>query len=185
MKTTAQPIRSTMVFGLICGLLLIPLAVGLSYVVSWSIALCIIFWGYLSAYSYMLTNWSKKSFLLNIFPLLLVLVAIFWTDSISAFLLIALGVFSWIRSGICYPKHFIRRLFAEIALSLGGGALVAILTPISVFSWAMAVWLFFLVQALYFVIFEIDHIAEEDLGRDPFDRARKQAEQILTANEYL
>lgn len=181
MKTTARPIRSTMVFGLICGLLLIPLAVGLSYVVSWSSALCIILWGYLAAYSYMLTRWSKKSFISNVFPLLLVLVTIFWVDSISAFLLIALGVFSWIRSGICYPKYFIRRLFAEIALCLGGGTLVAILTPISVFSWAMAVWLFFLVQALYFVIFEIDHIVKEDIERDLFDQAREQAEKILSA----
>ncbi len=185
MKTTARPIRSTMVFGVVCGLLLVPLAVGFSYVLSWSIALCIIFWGYLSAYSYMLTRWSKKSFISSVFPLLLVLVAIFWIDSISAFLLIALGVFSWIRSGICYPRHLIRRLFGEIALCLGGGALVAFLTPISVFSWAMAVWLFFLVQTLYFVIFENDHIAQENMGRDPFDRAREQAEEILTANEYL
>jgi len=185
MKTTARPIRSTMVFGLICGLALIPLTVGCSYVVSWSSALCIIFWGYLSAYSYMLTCWSKKSFTSSVFPLLLVFVAIVWIDSMSAFLLFALGVFSWIRSGICYPKPFIKRLFAEIVLCLGGGALVAILSPISVFSWAMAVWLFFLVQALYFVIFETDHIAEENMGRDPFDRTREQAEKILTSNEYI
>ena len=180
MKTTARPIRTTIVFGLISGLLLSPLTVGLSYVLSWSSALCIIFWGYLAAYSYMLTSWSKKSFISSVFPLLLALAAIFWVNSISAFLLIALGVFSWIRSGICYPRHFTRRFFAEIALCLGGAALVAILTPLSVLSWSLAVWLFFLVQALYFVFFEIDHIQQEDLERDPFDQARTQAEKILS-----
>ncbi len=181
MKTTARPIRTPMVFGLICGLLLSPLTVGLSYVMSWSGALCIIFWGYLAAYSYMLTSWSKKSFISNVFPLLLALASIFWVNSISAFLLIAIGVFSWIRSGICYPRHFTKRFLAEIALCLGGGALVAILTPLSVLSWALAVWLFFLVQALYFVLFEIDHIAQEDIERDPFDQAREQADKILSS----
>jgi len=130
----------------------------------------------------MLTSWSKKSFISAVFPLLLALAAIFWVNSISAFLLIALGVFSWIRSGICYPRQFTRRFFAEIVLCLGGGALVAILTPLSVLSWALAVWLFFLVQALYFVLFEKDdHTAQEDIERDPFDQARTRAEKILSA----
>ena len=58
---------------------------------------------------------------------------------------------------------------------------MAILTPLSVLSWALAVWLFFLVQALYFVLFEIDHSPQEDIDRDPFDQARTRAEKILSA----
>jgi hypothetical protein len=181
MKTTARPVQTTIAFGLMCGLSLIPLTVGLSYVMSWSNAICITFWAYLAAYGLILTTWSQKDSISIAFPLLLALVATFWLESISAFLLIALGVLSWIRSGICYPKKITKRLFAEVALCYGGGVLVAILTPKTMMAWALAVWLFFLIQALYFAIFEMNHIEEEYIQRDLFDQARKHAEKILSS----
>ena len=181
MKTTARSVQTTVGFGVICGLLLIPLTVGLSYVISWPNARCITFWAYLAAYGLILTAWSQKDSISIVFPLLLALVAALWTNSISGFLLIALGVLSWIRSGVCFPQNITKRIFAEIALCSGGGVLVAILTPSTMITWALGVWLFFLIQALYFVIFEINHIEPEGIQRDQFDQARKQAEKILSA----
>jgi hypothetical protein len=181
MKTTARPVQTTIAFGLICGLSLIPLYIGLSYVMSWSNAMSITFWAYLAAYSLMLTAWSQKNRISITFPLLLALVAAFWVDSISTFLLIALGILSWIRSGICYPENITKRFFAEVALCFGGAVVVAILTPKTMLAWALAVWLFFLIQALYFVIFEMNHIEKEDIQHDLFDQARKQAEKILSS----
>jgi hypothetical protein len=181
MKTNARHVQITIAFGLICGLSLIPLNVGLSYIMSWPNAMSITFWAYLAAYGLILTTWSQKDSISIAFPLLLALVAAFWVDSISAFLLIALGVLSWIRSGICYPQNITKRLFAEVALCYGGGILVAILTPSTMMTWALAVWLFFLIQALYFVIFEMNHKEQEDIQRDLFDQAKKQAEKILSS----
>jgi hypothetical protein len=102
-------------------------------------------------------------------------------DSISAFLLIALGVLSWVRSGICYANNIIAKLFAEVVVCFGGGILAAVLTPNTMLTWALAVWLFFLIQALYFVIFESDRTMQEDVQRDLFDQAREQAEKILSS----
>lgn len=181
MKTTARPVQTTVAFGLICGLSLIPLIVGLSYVMSWSNAMSITFWAYLAAYSLILAVWSQKNCISIVFPLLLALVAAFWVDSISAFLLISLGVLSWIRSGICYPQNITKRLIVESALCFGGGLLVAILTPQTMVTWALAVWLFFLIQALYFVIFEMNLIKQAEIQNDLFDQARKQAETILSS----
>ena len=181
MKTTARPVQTTVAFGLLCGLLLIPLTIGLNYVVPWSNAMCITFWGYLCAYGLMLTTWSQKDCISILYPLLLALVTALWVDSISFFLLIALGILGWIRSGICYPKNFTKRLFAEVALCFGGGVLVTMLTPGTIFTWALAVWLFFLIQALYFVIFEMNPIEQENIQLDLFDEARKQAEKILSS----
>lgn len=96
------------------------------------------------------------------------------------FLLIALGIFSWIRSGICFQTLQVQRLCSEIILSLGGGGLVAGLTPVSAVTWALGIWLFFLVQALYFVWFEKigDKMAEIEI--DLFEKARMGAEKILS-----
>ena len=85
MKTTARPIRTTIVFGLICGLAFIPLAVGLSYVMPWSKAFCFTVWVYLAAYGFVLTSWSDKDRVSIFFPLLLALLTIFLVNSPSAF----------------------------------------------------------------------------------------------------
>jgi len=66
-------------------------------------------------------------------------------------------------------------------LSLGGGALVALFTPVSEISWALGIWLFFLIQALYFLLFEKtgDKIADTEI--DLFEKARMEAEKILSS----
>ena len=181
MKTTIRPVQTTIAFGLICGLSLVPSVVGLSYVMSWPNAMRVTFWAYLAAYSLILTVWSQKRSISIAFPILLALVAAFGVASFAVFLLIAFGVMSWIRSGICYPENITRRIFAEVALCFGGGVLAAILTPNTMLMWALAVWMFFLIQALYFVIFEINQANQVDVQHDLFDHSRKQAEKILSS----
>jgi len=180
MKTTSQPIRTTIVFGLICGLSFIPLAIGLDYIVSGLTAFCLTLWIYLSAYGLLMVSWSKKRITSVVFPLLLALITILGVDTISSFLWIAMGTFSWIRSGICYPTHFKNRLIAETLLCIGAGVLVGSFAPISLFNWAIAIWMFFLVQALYSVIFEKPLLTEQEIQRDAFEQAREQAEKILS-----
>ncbi len=180
MKTTQNPVRTTIFFGLICGLSFIPLSLQLSYFIPWPKAYWIILCLYVTAYGFFLTRLSKKQPLRICPSLLFLFPSVFLTGSTAIFLLIALGIFSWIRSGICFQTLQVKRLFSEIILSLGGGVLVAGLTPVSAVTWALGIWLFFLVQALYFVWFEKtgDKMAEVEI--DLFEKARMGAEKILS-----
>jgi len=180
MKTTQNPVQTTIFFGLFCGLSFIPLSLYSSYFIPWPKAYWLILCLYVAAYGFFLTRLSKKSPLRIFSSLLLFFPAIFLTSSTAIFLLIALGIFSWIRSGICFQTQQVKRLCSEIVLSLGGGALIAGLTPVSAVPWALGIWLFFLVQPLYFVWFEKagDKMAEIEI--DLFEKARMGAEKILS-----
>ena len=180
MKTISRPIRATVIFGLICGLSFIPLLEGLSHVIPWPKALTLTLWIYIAVYSFVLTRWSGRSVLVIVFPLILIIISLFWIDSISLFLMLMLGILSWIRSGMCFTNHMGRKVFTELILSTGGGALVIGLTPASVLIWPLAIWMFFLVQALYFVIFESNLGKKEQIERDPFEQAKVKAEKILS-----
>ena len=73
-------------------------------------------------------------------------------------------------------------------LYAAGGALIAALPPGSAFGWTLSIWMFFLVQALYFVVFDITTIAAEEkiaLEIDPFERASRRAADILSAGGKL
>ena len=66
-------------------------------------------------------------------------------------------------------------------MSLGGGVLLACFTPHSTVTWAMAIWMFFLVQSLYFVFFrEVGEAEQEKVELDSFEQAKGQAEKILS-----
>lgn len=80
----------------------------------------------------------------------------------------------------CFQTQQVKRLFSEIILSLGGGALVAGLTPVPAVTWALGIWLFFLVQALYFVWFEKTGEKMAEVKIDLFEKARMGAENILS-----
>lgn len=180
MKSTKRPVRATVFFGLICSLSFIPLQVGLSYVFSWSKIFNLTIWMYLSGFGFLLTRWRGKNQPSIIFPLLLLFISVFMVSSNDAFLVLALGVFSWIRSGIYFPKPLHRALVAELGLTIGGAALVAWFTPHSNLTWALGILMFFLVQSLYFVIFENKGIKDK-FAVDPFEEARSAAEKILSA----
>lgn len=181
MKTTQNPVRSTIFFGLFFGLSFIPLSLYSGYFIPWPKANWMILYLYIVAYGFFLSHLGKKS-LLRICPsLMFLLTAVFLTSSTSIFLLIALGFFSWVRSGICFQTLRVKRLFAEIILSLGGWATVAILSPASAVSWALGIWLFFLIQALYFVWFETTGDKTAEVEIDLFEKARMGAEKILSS----
>ena len=181
MKILQRPIRTTIFFGLICGLSFIPLSLILNYFISWSSSTCLTLWVYIAGYSILLTRWSKKGPASIVFPLLLLFLTVFLVDSIPAFFLLALVVMSWIRSGICFKKPAGIRLLIELLICFFGGVLMVVFTPCSAFAWALGFWMFFLVQALYFVFFDSTAIKMDNKDEtDPFERARKFAEDILS-----
>jgi hypothetical protein len=142
-------------------------------------AVNMILWSYLAIYGVLLTRWGEKSALSILFPLVLLLIIIFVVKSNSAFLLFALVIFSWIRSGICFQKPFSRVLLMELFLTLGGTVLAAGFTPDSMVTRALGVWMFFLVQSLYFVFLDHRNL-KEITSSDPFEKAMMQAEKTLS-----
>ena len=184
MKTGHKPVRTTIFFGLICALAFIPLNMALRYVFFRPETLFIIVWIYLGAYSLLLARWSKTRLRLLAFPLLLLLAAACMIHSLTIFIFISLGVLSWIRSRICFPKSFFRLLFAEPLFCMAGGLLSCLFTPASIPAWAMGIWMFFLIQALYFVFFE-DAVqrGEDNIMADPFESAMAAAKTILSPDQ--
>ena len=180
MKTSRRPIRTTLIFGLICGLTFIPISLGLSILIPWSEAFALVLWLYTVVYGILLCRWSGNRIGSIVFPLLLLLGAVFLAGSLTAYFVVALLILSWIRSGICFQKS-LKGFLAELVISLGGGALVSCFIPGSGVTWALGIWMFFLVQALYFVFFETSiSIAIEAPAIDPFERSRRMAEEILS-----
>ena len=182
MKIRQRPVTTTIGFGLICGLSFIPLSQALSAVVSWSSAICLTLWLFAAGYALLLSRWSEQKFSTIFYPILVLLLAVFLVDSMAAFFLLALAVISWIRSGLCFPGQRGIRLAVEMLLCAVGGAQAAVFTPNAALGWALGVWMFFLLQSLYFVILDDRTISPEKkhaFGIDPFEQASRQAEAIL------
>ena len=88
---------------------------------------------------------------------------------------------SWIRSGICFKENpFLKRFGAEIGLGLATGLLVCGAMPAVDIASALGIWLFFLIQALYFVIFDYHRDFEAKIEVDPFEKAKVAAQKILS-----
>ena len=186
MKKIQHPIRNTILYGLVCGLSFIPVALTLNALTPWSCAVGLTLWLFIAGYAILLNIWGQKIQISTVFPLLLLLPALFLIDSIVLFFILALIVTSWIRSGICYQKTGAMGIAVELLLCFSGGLLVLIFTPGSVYAWTLGVWMFFLVQALYFVFFEPSSKRQDAYARmDDFEKASKQAEIILTDSNFV
>jgi hypothetical protein len=181
MITSQRPIRTTLLFGLICGLSFIPANLALSYLIPGPRPIYLTLWLYAAGYSLLLSRWNNKPILISAFPLLLLFVMSFLVNSLAAYYFLSLVVLSWIRSGIYFSKPDGRKLFVEMLLCILGGIPAVAFTPVSASAWVPGIWMFFLIQALYFAIFEIKSITLEDsYETDPFERAGRQAEIILS-----
>jgi len=179
MKNHPQPIRATIFLGLIGGLLFIPLSLGLGLLVHWPQVLYLPIWLFVALYSGLLTRWSLPGIKSVLFPLILILVSLPWVDSMILFMVLILGTLSWIRSGICFSGKMGIKIVIETFICLLAGVLFAILSPTTLLSWSLAVWMFFLAQALFFVFIDTRELAVESVEPDPFAYAREQAETIL------
>ncbi len=91
----------------------------------------------------------------------------------------AAGIVALCRSGVLYRQRTLRTLVAEVGLLTGGLALASFLVGGGLVSWALAVWGYFLIQSVFFLIGGVE--ARRDRGPvDPFDRARAELLALLS-----
>jgi len=185
MKSKTTPIRSTIAWGLIGGLVYIPLSSALSFMVFWPLSIRLSLWILLAGYAVLLSRWASRPLRSIGLPLLLLLLSAFLIESETVFLFAAFVMLSWIRSGICFKrKPLVKRLGAEMGLGLGSGLLLSGAVPGVTLVWALGVWLFFLIQALYFVLFEYQSDPQTKIEVDPFEKSKRAAEKILSGGVF-
>jgi len=176
-----RPTRTTVVYALAGGFLVAPTAMLLSLYLPWAMAFKLALWADLAIYATLLARWSRTQLLSVIFPLTLLLGAALWPRTYVGFFFLLVGVLCWIRSGICFQGAPLRTLAAEVITVLGGAALVMVFGGQSTLSWAIAICLFSLVQALYFFIVppNLRMVEKKTVAADPFDRAVEEARRVL------
>ncbi len=180
MISAPRPIRTTLLLGGLGALVWLAgdLALGWHWsrpMMRWGAV-----WLMIAGYALLLVRWSRRHLAAVMFPLVVLGVWCWYRPQAPGVPMMALATFSWVRSGVCFPRPTGRALLREALISGGGGVLVAVLAPTSAWSWALGIWLFFLVQALFFVVFEPDaERAAASLAEDPFECARRQAEELL------
>jgi hypothetical protein len=176
-----RPVLTTLVLALISGFIIYPsLMMLLTPVLGWPLAAKLVLWMLTAVYALLLARWSKTKTLSILFPLALLLGAAIWPQVHSGFFLLLLGVLGWIRSGICFQDKPVRTLIAEGITVAGGISMAGIGFPSTVLQWALGIWMFGLVQCLYFYIIGYGHPNNlEKTVIDPFEQARHDLERVL------
>ena len=175
-----RAVRTTLVYGFISALAVVPATWLLAAPIGWPMAFKLALWADLFIYAVLLARWSGKGLPAIVIPLALMLGTAVWPGVYTGFFFLGLGVLGWIRSGICFSGTPVRASAAEIITLSGGAGLVALLGPGSTVTWSISIWLFFLVQALYFFI--VPAVNRPDTARtvqDPFEQAHREARRVL------
>ena len=181
MKGTAKPIRATILWGLLGAILYLVTSLLLHTWIPWPRGDWLFLWAVLAGYSLMLSRWASKPVSSVVLPLTLLLIAALFIHSAATLGYMAIGILAWIRSGICFRLEWpAKRLVAEIGLGMGASLAMSAVVFTAPLSTALGIWLFFLIQSLYFVMFEYRQAPDKRVDVDPFERARMAAEQILS-----
>jgi hypothetical protein len=185
MKTKVKPVRATIVWGLIGGLTIFVLGLPVDSMLPWPLGCQLLLWVLLAGYATLLSRWSSKPLAAVSLPLVLLLIVAVLISSPLEVIIATTGILGWIRSGICFNRSpIVTRYLVEIGLGLGASLPLYVARPAAPLTGALGIWLFFLIQALYFVIFDYQSIRAGSMETDPFDSAKMAAEQILS-RKYL
>jgi hypothetical protein len=134
----------------------------------------------LAAYSAFLARSSGCSLQVLFAPLFMLSAVLAVAGSVTAFVVPAAAGLSWVRSGICFPGSLTRRLCAEALTCPAGLALAWLLQPSGPYGSALGIWMFGLVQALYFVVIDVERTGlPEKKGQDKVTQAHRRADALL------
>jgi hypothetical protein len=137
-----------------------------------SIFLCLV------AYSAFLARTGSRNLRDLFAPLFLLSAVLAASGSVAGFALPAAAGLSWLRSGICFPGPTARWVCAEALTCAGGLALTWLLLPPGPYGWTLGMWMFGLIQALYFLAVDVEltnRSAKEDWYRGTMVHRRAEA----------
>jgi hypothetical protein len=92
-------------------------------------------------------------------------------------------LFGLCRSGLLYRSRFARALLLEAVLVGAGIGVAGQLLAGSTFSAVLAIWAFFLVQSVFFLVGGVEPRREERGELDPFEAARARVVELLEQRE--
>jgi len=134
----------------------------------------------LAAYSAFLARSSGRSLRTLFAPLFMLAAVMAVAGSVAGFVVPAAAGLSWIRSGICFTGSMPRRVCAEAIACAAGLALVWWLQPPGPYGWALSMWMFGLIQALYFVVIDAERTGlPEKQGQDRMAKTHCRADTLL------
>ena len=134
----------------------------------------------LAAYAAFLARSSGRSLRALVAPLFMLAAVLAVAGSVTGFVVPAAAGLSWIRSGICFQGSMPRRVCAEVLTCAVGLALVWLLQPPSPYGCALSMWMFGLIQALYFVLVDAERSGPpEPKGWETFEKAHHRADALL------
>ncbi|MCU0593210.1 MAG: hypothetical protein MUC57_17290 [Desulfobacterales bacterium] len=175
-----SPITATAIFGgaaalLSAGAISLPL-----HFVAWPARLNATLFLCVAAYAILLARLSARPIRSLSAPLLLLSAVLFSAASVTGFIVPAAAGLTWIRSGICFPGPGVRRAAAEILTMSAGLVLTFLLRPPGIAGLALGVWLFFLIQALYFAfVGPVQALSGELPDRDPRQSLHSRSQALL------
>jgi hypothetical protein len=175
-----KPVRTTIVFALASGIFVVPAVELLSVVWSWPMAFKLMLWADLAVYAVLLSRWSRTPPWQLLFPLAVLLGTALWPHAYSGFFILAVGVFSWIRSGICFDGRPLRSLLAEGATIAGAVLLLMFFGGHTPIAWAVSICLFYLVQSLFFFFVPVTgDSGTQGSDNDPFEQAAVDVQHLM------
>ena len=134
----------------------------------------------LAAYSVFLARSNGRSQRALFAPFFMLSAVLAVAGSVAGFAVPAAAGLSWVRSGICFPGSMARRLCAEAITCPAGLALAWLLQPPGPYGWALGIWMFGLIQALYFNIVDVERTCLlEKKGQDKMTQAHRRADALL------
>lgn len=162
-----------MAFGLVCAIVYM-LAAGIRSEFN-----SLYFWAVNAAYGLLLTKWAGTETCSIVLPLAAQLAAAFMIPSTGYYVLLSLIFLSWMRSGPCLDAAFPGVLVKELVLCLGGYTLITLLAPRSTLTWGLAIWMFFLIQSLYFI--HLNRLGKAgEIDRYAFELKMKKIDGVLS-----
>ena len=175
-----SPITATLIFAVLAALLVAAVTSLPLVLISRSSALNAAMFLCLAAYAALLCRLSGKGLRVLFAPFLILSAVLAVAGSVAGFVVPAAAGLAWIRSGICFSGPIARRVVAETLTGAAGLLLCAVLQPPGLTGRVLGLWMFFLIQALYFVIIDTESGPRgESADRDPRQTVRGRVQALL------
>ncbi len=171
----------TIIYGIICSILYIPFILTLSHLGMQFDGFNLILYCFVILYALLLCKFAQKQLISVFFPMLFFGITGYWVESRIGYIILSFILLTWIRTSICFDKFSIKSIIVEGFVSLIGACLFILLNPYTNLTWAIGIWLFFLLQTIYTILTPLPNHSNgnEEYESHRFEHAKSQIEKIL------